>query len=89
MVKKKLPSYRIKAKHPGQKCVRDIPTNKYGEIKKDITLSLTPSAQNLLQKFAIKLNCSRSEVIEEMLRFAENNPKSFLNLHNIDLNSIE
>lgn len=89
MGRKNLPSYRRKAKHPGKKCVKNTPINKYGEIKEDITLSLTPSAKNLLKHFAIQLNCSRSEAIEKILRFFDNNPELFHNLYNNDSNSLE
>jgi hypothetical protein len=66
------PAYRRKKTHKGQKCIRGIPVNNRGGKKENITLSLTPEAQEILKELATKLNCSRSDIIERLLRIANN-----------------
>ena len=57
-----------KPSHKGQKCLRGVPINEYGELKKKITLNLTPSAIALLDALSKEQQISKSEVIERILR---------------------
>jgi hypothetical protein len=56
-----------KQSHKGQKCVRGEPLY-YDELKKRITLSLTPTAIDKLSAIASNQGLSRSEVVEQLLR---------------------
>jgi hypothetical protein len=66
------PTYRRKKTHKGKKCTRGIAVNNRGGKKEDITLSLTPEAQEILKELATQLDCSRSDTIERLLRVANN-----------------
>jgi hypothetical protein len=61
------PSCQKKRSHKGQKCLRGQPIY-YEEVKKSINLTLTPSSITKLTKIAEKMNLSRSEAVEQILR---------------------
>ncbi len=65
---KKEPSWIGKEGHKGQKCLRGVPVNKYGELKKKITVNLTPTAIAILDELSKKEGISRSEIVELFLR---------------------
>lgn len=51
-----------------QKRVRGVSVNPWGEVKKRFNISLTPSAIAVADELAKERGCSRSELIEELLR---------------------
>jgi hypothetical protein len=61
------PATQRKAKHPGKKCLRDEGIL-YGETKKPIKLSLTPTAIGYLEAEAARQGISKSEVVEQFAR---------------------
>lgn len=50
------------------KSMRDQPETKYGEIKKNASFSLTPTAADLLKKYSKGLGISTSELLERIAR---------------------
>jgi len=52
----------------GKKRVRGMAVNEWGEIKKDVTVSITPTALANLQEIAETLGISRSELVERLGR---------------------
>ncbi len=54
-----------KRSHPGDKCLRDKPVNRFGEKKKSTTISITPTTKRTLDELSIEHQCeSRSELLE-------------------------
>lgn len=54
-----------KRPHPGDKCLRDQPVNRFGEKKKSTTISITPTTKRTLDELSIEHQCeSRSELLE-------------------------
>lgn len=64
----KRPNWMKKQGHKGQKCLRGAPVNRYQELKKKITLSLTSTALAKLNALAEEQEVSRSEILERLLR---------------------
>lgn len=58
---------RGKQPHPGQKCVRGKPLY-YDEVKKRVSLMLTPTVINKLDVAANNSELSRTEFLERLLR---------------------
>jgi hypothetical protein len=58
---------RPKQAHPGIKCIRGEPLY-YSELKKRISLTLTPTAIEQLSRLADATELSRSELLERYLR---------------------
>lgn len=52
----------------GQKSIRGVPNNSYGEIKKNITVSLTATAIAGLDRLSRQRNICRSELLEQIGR---------------------
>lgn len=61
------PLFQRKQRHPGKKCVKNEPIF-YDELKKRISLTLTPTAIDILTELAEKHGISRSEYLEQKLR---------------------
>ncbi|WP_414545302.1 ribbon-helix-helix protein, CopG family [Nostoc sp. CCY0012] len=61
------PDWMRKRSHVGTPCRKGKPIY-YEEVKKNINLTLTPTALNRLKELAIKMKISRSEVVERWLR---------------------
>lgn len=61
------PATQRKAKHPGKKCQKNEGIL-YGETKKAINLSLTPTAISYLEAEAARQGISKSEVVEQFAR---------------------
>jgi len=52
----------------GKKRVRGEPVNPWGEVKKEFTVTITPTASANFQEMAQALGISRSELIERLGR---------------------
>ncbi len=52
----------------GQKGMRNVPYNEYGEVKQKICVALTPSSIEGLDQLAAKDRLPRSEVLERIIR---------------------
>ncbi len=52
----------------GQKGMRNVPYNEYGEVKQKICVALTPSSIQGLDQLAAKDKLPRSEVLERIIR---------------------
>lgn len=52
----------------GKKRVRGIPVNEWGEVKKEFTVTITPTASANFMEMAQTLGISRSELIERLGR---------------------
>ena len=62
------PAHKNKPSHLGTKCVREKPVNHWGEKKRNITLSLTPTAIEAFDKAGAAENISISEILERLAR---------------------
>jgi hypothetical protein len=58
----------VQRRKKGVKGQPGIPTTEYGELKKNVKMTLTPTAIALLDAKAQSLGISRSEVIEQYAR---------------------
>jgi hypothetical protein len=72
----------IQKRKKGVKGQKGIPTTEYGELKKTIKLTLTPTAIGLLEKITDKQKISRTELIEQLSR----NPLLYLDWIRLYLN---
>jgi len=53
----------------GKKKIRGVPDNEWGEVKKDVKITLTPTALKELEDIAFGFGCtSKSELIERIAR---------------------
>jgi hypothetical protein len=62
----------------GRKSVRGEPNNRYGELKKNITLSLTPTGRAGIDQACNALDITRSEFLEQIGRLPLSSLESVL-----------
>lgn len=67
MSKRKKIKYPSKSDHEGKKRIRGVPID-YDELKRQVSLMLTPTANNKLSALAKKHGLPRSEYLERLLR---------------------
>jgi DNA-binding TFAR19-related protein (PDSD5 family) len=60
--------YQKKKARKGLKSMRGQPETEYGELKKIVSLSMTPSALKGLDRISRELQISRSELVERIGR---------------------
>jgi hypothetical protein len=56
------------ASREGQKGLRGVPYNEYGEVKARVSITLTPTTLEALDTQALREGKSRSVYLEELLR---------------------
>ncbi|MBW4542278.1 MAG: hypothetical protein KME43_24545 [Myxacorys chilensis ATA2-1-KO14] len=61
-------AYQKKQGCKRQKSMRGVPDNPYGELKRNVTVSLTPTAQAGLEQLSRDRQVSRSELFEQLGR---------------------
>ena len=67
MAKRKRREYPSKSSHEGKKRLRGVPID-YDELKRQISLMLTPTANKKLSALAEEQGLPRSEFLERLLR---------------------